>query len=309
MLRNIRPLVVLAFATVYVVWGSTYLAIRFGIETIPPFFMAGVRFCIGGTLIVGWALARGAERPAPSLWRPAAAVGVLMVAGGIGGVTWAEQFVPSGITALLIAMVPLWVVLLDWIRPGGSPPGVAVFVGLVIGLIGMTLLVNPVRVGGVGEVDPVGAAALVGATLSWAAGSVYSSFARQSTSQTVAVGMPMISGGVILLVASALSGELGRVDVDAMSWRSVLAVVYLIGPGSLAYAAYLFLLRTSTPTKAATYAYVNPIIALALGAVVGGEYLSTWTLICSAVIITGVVVIVTAKGRAASHRRGSGRSR
>ena len=208
---------------------------------------------------------------------------------------------PSGLTALLIGMVPLWVVLIDWIRPGGANPGAAVFGGLLIGLIGMAMLVNPAGVGGVGEVVPIGALALVGATLSWAAGSVYAHHARQSSSQTVAVGMPMLSGGLILLAVSAATGEFAAVDTSAMSWRSVLAVGYLIGPGSLAYAAYLFLLRVSTPTRAATYAYVNPIIALLLGALIGGEYLSGWTLICSAVIIAGVVVIVTAKGRVASH--------
>ena len=297
---NVRPLVLIAFATVYVVWGSTYLAIRFGIETIPPFFMAGVRFCIGGSLFIGWAIARGAKLPSSSLWRPAALVGVLMVAGGTGGVTWAEQFVPSGLTALLIAMVPLWIVLIDWARPGGLNPGSTVFFGLVIGLAGMTLLVNPVAVGGVREIDPVGALALVFATLSWSTGSVYSRHARQSSSQTLTVGMQMVSGGVALLCMSTISGELSQVDLALISWRSVMAMVYLIGPGSLAYAAYLFLLRASTPTKAATYAYVNPIIALVLGAVIGGEQVSAWTLLCSAVIITGVVVIVTAKGRAVS---------
>ena len=299
MLR-VRPLVLLAFATIYVVWGSTYLAIRFGIETIPPLFMAGVRFCIGGTLFVGWAIARGAERPVASLWRPAALVGLLMITGGIGVVTWAEQFVPSGLTALLIAMVPLWVVLIDWARPGGSQPGRVVFFGLVLGLVGMTLLVNPTGIGGVGEVDPVGALALVLATLSWAAGSIYSRNARQSSSQVIAVGMPMMIGGVILLGVSALSGELRQVNVGLMSWRSVMALAYLIGPGSLAYAAYLFLLRASTPTKAATYAYVNPVIALILGAAVGGEQVSTWTLTCSAVIIMGVIAIVPAKARTVS---------
>lgn len=297
---NVRPLVLLAFATVYVVWGSTYLAIRFGIETIPPFFMAGVRFCIGGSLFIGWAIARGTKIPSSSLWRSAALVGVLMVAGGTGGVTWSEQFVPSGLTALLIAMVPLWIVLIDWARPGGSNPGSTVFFGLVIGLAGMTLLVNPVAVGGVREINPVGALALVFATLSWATGSVYSRHARQSSSQTITVGMQMVSGGVTLLCMSTISGELSQVDLALISWRSVMAMVYLIGPGSLAYAAYLFLLRASTPTKAATYAYVNPIIALVLGAVIGGEQVSAWTLLCSAVIITGVVVIVTAKGRAVS---------
>ncbi|HJO38508.1 MAG: EamA family transporter [Vicinamibacterales bacterium] len=296
--RDRTLLVLLAFVTVYVVWGSTYLAIRFGIETIPPFFMAGVRFCIGGTLFVSWAVARGAPPPERSLWPPAALVGALMIVGGIGGVTWAEQFVPSGLTALLIAMVPLWVVLIDWIRPAGTYPGAAVFVGLVIGLTGMVLLVNPT---GAGEVAPIGAMAIVGATLSWACGSVYSRHARQSESQVVAIGMPMLAGGVILMAVSGATGELATVDLGAISSKSVLALAYLIGPGSLAYAAYLFLLRASTPTKAATYAYVNPIIALVLGAAIGGEQISGWTISCSAVIITGVVVIVTAKSRSGSH--------
>ena len=300
MSSNVRVSVLLAFATVYVIWGSTYLAIRFGVETIPPFLMAGVRFAIGGGMFFGWGVTRSGAWPARGLWRSALLVGGFMVAGGIGGVTWAEQYVPSGLTALMIAMVPLWIVAIDWLRPGGSSPGGMVIVGLMLGFAGLGLLINPTDVGGAGEIDPVGAAALMGATLSWSTGSIYSRHATQPSSQPLAIGMQMMCGAAILLTASLLTGEVGEFDTGTLSARSVLAVAYLIGPGSLAYAAYLFLLRASTPAKAATYAYVNPVIALVLGAVLGDEHLSAWTLLCSVVIIVAVVVIVTAKARTRS---------
>lgn len=300
MSSNVRVSVLLAFVTVYVIWGSTYLAIRFGVETIPPFLMAGVRFAIGGEIFFSWNAARSDAWPTRGAWRSALLVGGFMVAGGIGGVTWAEQYVPSGLTALMIAMVPLWIVAIDWLRPGGSSPGGVVIIGLMLGFTGLGLLINPMDVGRAGEIDPVGAAVLMGATLSWSTGSIYSRHATQPPSQPLAIGMQMMCGGAILLTLSLLTGEVGEFDVATMSSRSALAVAYLIGPGSLAYAAYLFLLRASTPAKAATYAYVNPVIALALGAVLGDEHLSGWTLLCSVVIIAAVVVIVTAKAHARS---------
>ena len=299
MSSTVRLSVVLAFAAVYVIWGSTYLAIRFGVETIPPFLMAGARFAVGGSLFFIWALVRGSALPERTLWRPALVVGGFMVAGGIGGVTWAEQYVPSGLTALLIAMVPLWIVAIDWLRPGGSSPGAVVVFGLVLGFTGLGLLINPTASGGTAEIDPVGAAVLMGATLSWSTGSIYARHARVPASQPLAIGMQMVCGSAVLLTLSLATGEVGRFDVASMSPRSALAVAYLIGPGSLAYAAYLFLLRASTPAKAATYAYVNPVIALLLGAALGDEHLSAWTLGCSVVIVAAVMVIVTARTRRA----------
>lgn len=295
MSSGVRLSVVLAFATIYIVWGTTYLAIRFGIETIPVFLMAGVRFIVGGALFYQWASGRADEIPSPEHWKSAFIIGGLMVACGIGGVTWTEQFVPSGLTALMIAIVPFWIILMDWLRPGGSPPSGAVVFGLVIGFIGLGLLINPGEIGGVSEIDPRGAGAILFATLCWSTGSIYSRHASQPRFQPLAVGMQMMCGGLILLIISLAIGELSQFNMATLSLRSVMAVVYLIGPGSIAYAMYLFLLKASTPAKAATYTYVNPIIALIVGAWLGDEVMSNWTLACSAVIILGVVVTITAK--------------
>jgi|TARA_B100001971_G_C18210846_1_gene550571 drug/metabolite transporter (DMT)-like permease len=292
---GVRLSVVLAFATIYIVWGTTYLAIRFSIETIPVFLMAGVRFIVGGALFYQWASGRAAETPNFEHWKSAFIIGGLMVACGIGGVTWTEQFVPSGLTALMIAIVPFWIILMDWLRPGGSPPSGAVVFGLVIGFIGLGLLINPGEIGGVSEIDPRGAGAILFATLCWSTGSIYSRHAPQPRFQPLAVGMQMMCGGLILLIVSLAIGELSQFNMATLSLRSVMAVVYLIGPGSIAYAMYLFLLKASTPAKAATYTYVNPIIALIVGAWLGDEVMSNWTLACSAVIILGVVVTITAK--------------
>ena len=295
MSTGVRLSVVLAFATVYIVWGTTYLAIRFGIETIPVFLMAGVRSIVGGALFYQWASTRTDETPNPEHWKSAFIIGGLMVACGIGGVTWTEQFVPSGLTALMIAIDPFWIILMDWLRPGGAPPGAAVVFGLVIGFIGLGLMISPGEIGGVSEIDPRGAGAIWFATLCWSTGALYSRHAPQPRFQPLAVGMQMMCGGLILLSVSLAIGELSQFNMATLSLRSVMAVVYLIGPGSIAYAMYLFLLKASTPAKAATYTYVNPIIALIVGAWLGGEVMSNWTLACSAVIILGVVVTITAK--------------
>ena len=288
-----RLKLVLAFAAVYLIWGSTYLAIRLAIETLPPFLMAGVRFLIAGVLLYAWARWRGAPRPARTHWLAAATVGGLMLLGGNGGVVWAEQRVPSGLTAVLIATVPLWIALLEWVQ-GGVRPGGRVAGGLMMGLAGIALLVGPGELAGAEGIDLVGAAVLLVASLSWAIGSLYSRRARLPSSPLLATAMEMLAGGLLLLLAALVTGQVSDLNPSQISLQSVLALVYLIVFGSLvAFTAYVWLLRVTLPSHAATYAYVNPVVAVFLGWAVGGEPLTARTLLAAAIIV-GAVVIITA---------------
>jgi drug/metabolite transporter (DMT)-like permease len=292
--------VILAFALIYVIWGSTYLAIRFAIETIPPFLMAGVRFVTAGAILYGLSAMWGAPRPTWGPWKGAAVLGALLLLGGNGGVTWAEQKVPSGIAALMVATVPFWVTVLDWLRPGGTRPGGRVIVGLLLGLAGIALLIGPDALLGGGNVDAVGAVVLVLASLSWAAGTLFSrqSAGRLPASPWQLTAMEMLSGGAFLLVAGLITGEAGRVDLAAVSARSVLALAYLIVFGALVgFSAYIWLLRVTTPTRAATYAYVNPVVAVFLGWALASEEITGQTIVAAGVIIAAVVIITTYKGK------------
>lgn len=284
---------VAAFAAVYVIWGSTYLAIRWGVAEIPPFLMAGVRFVAAGLAFTAWAVRRGAARPTARDWLMTGLVGSLMAAGGNGGVSWALQRVPSGLGALLVSMVPFWVTLADWWRPGGTRPPGRVVLGLVLGFTGVALLVNPAEAGGAGGLDPIGAGAIVAASLLWAAGSVCSRHVPQPRSQALSSGMQMLGGGAVLLAVSAASGEVRGLDWSAVSPGAFGAWAYVAVLGSVAYGCYLWLLKASVPAKAATYAYVNPVIALVLGYLLAGEALSAWSMGCSAVVVVGVLLVVS----------------
>jgi drug/metabolite transporter (DMT)-like permease len=296
--RSLRMRLIAAFAAVYVIWGSTYLAILFAIETLPPFLMAGVRFLIAGALLYGWMRLRGAPRPSGVHWRSATIVGGLLLLGGNGAVVWAEQWVPSGVAALLVATVAFWMVLLEWLRPGGVRPTGAVVLGLVVGFAGLALLVS-----GAGEGERVhllGAAALLFGTVCWAAGSIYARAAPLPASPFTATGMEMLAGGGLLVLVGVLTGELGRFDVGAVSMRSLLAFGYLVVFGSLVgFTAYIWLLGVTTPARAATYAYVNPIVAVLLGWAFAGEAFTPRMALAVGVIVGAVALIVTVRTRPA----------
>lgn len=284
---------IVAFAAIYLVWGSSYLAIRIAIESIPPFLMAGSRFFIAGLLLYGWTLARGVPPPTLREWRGALVVGGLLLLGGNGGVSWAEQRVASGPAALMVALVPLWMVLFDGWRPGGSRPGRQVMAGVMLGLAGLALLTGPSRLVGAGRLDPVGAAVLVFATVSWATGSLVARQVRLPASPARATAMQMLAGGALLLAAGLATGETARLDPGAVTARSAGAVAYLVVVASIvAFTAYGWLLRVSTPARVATYAYVNPVVALLLGWAFAGETLTPRTVLAAGVIF-GAVVIIT----------------
>lgn len=291
--------VALALATVYVLWGSTYLAMAMAIETIPPFLMAGVRYLVAGGLLYGWSRWRGAARPARIHWRSAVVIGGLLLLGGNGGVVWAEQKVPSGIAALLVSMVPLWMVLLEWLRPGGGRPGWKVLTGVGLGFAGLILLVRPSA--GL-SIDKAGVAVLLVATLSWAWGSLHSRRVPLPESPLLATAMEMLGGGALLLLAGFATGEAGRLHFAEVTLRSSLALVYLITFGALVgFTAYVWLLRVASPVLVGTYAYVNPIVAVFLGWLILSEPITARTLVAAAVIITGVVLITLSR-RSSSPR-------
>lgn len=289
-----RGAVLFALAVVYVIWGSTYLAIRFAVETLPPFFMAAVRFLIAGSLLYGWRRWRGAPRPDPRQWKAAAVVGLLMLLGGNGAVVWAEQWVESGTAALVVATVPLWMVLLDWMRPGGRPPRARVWLGIGVGLAGVVLLLGAPDAG---ERYVAGWAVLILGSISWAAGSLYSRSATMP-GPMIATGMQMLAGGAGLALAGLLTGEAAALDPSSFSTKSVLALVYLIVFGALAgYSAYIWLLRVTTPAVASTYAYVNPVVAVFLGWLLAAERVTPRIVVASAVIVGAVAVITTTRTR------------
>ncbi|NLH06057.1 MAG: EamA family transporter [Chloroflexi bacterium] len=283
-----------AFAAIYIIWGSTYLGIRFAIETIPPFLMAGVRFLLAGAMLYGWARVRGAPRPLRVHWRSAAIIGALLLLGGNGGVTWGEQHIASGLAALLVATVPIWIAALDWLRPGGTRPDGPVIAGLLLGFVGILLLVGPGNLGGGEGNYTLGTLAVLGAAFSWALGSLYSKRAPLPGDALQGIGMEMLAGGVWLWLAGTLAGEWGQLNLGAISLRSGLALAYLTLFGSLVgFTAYVWLLRVVSPARAATYAYVNPVVAVFLGWALAGEELTPLTLVAAAVIIAGVVITTT----------------
>jgi drug/metabolite transporter (DMT)-like permease len=298
-----RARLIAAFAAVYVIWGSTYLAIRFAVQTLPPLLMASARFVIAGLIVLLWARFRdGATWPNRVEWRVGLVSGALLLLGGNGAVSWAEQRVPSGIAALLVAVVPVFMVLLEWLRPGGRRPRAAVFVGVGLGLAGLALLVGPESLRG-GNSDALGALVLVLGSLSWAAGSLYTKFAPKASSGTMATGTQMLAGGLALLTASIVAGEPARLDLAHASTASLVAFVYLLTFGSLiGFTAYVYLLSHTTAAKASTYAYVNPVVAVLLGWAVGHESVTKRTVLAAAVILAGVAIItVTRDATPVSH--------
>jgi len=292
---RMTTLVLVAFAAVYLVWGSTYLAIRIGVESFPPLILAGLRHVVVGMLLYPIFRYKTGIRPSAIHWRTAIVAGALLLFVGNGGVSWAEQTVPSGITALLVATVSLWLVVVDWLRPGGVRPLPRVTMGLLMGFAGMALLVGPAHLGGSERVDPWGAAVLVVASLAWACGSIYSKHGGMPSSPMLGVAMQSFAGGVMLLIVALITGEFRQLHVGAISLRSWLALVYLMAFGSgIGFSAYIYIIHKSTAARVSTYAFVNPVVALFLGWLIAGETITLRTVIAAAVILTAVILVITA---------------
>ncbi len=292
------PLAVwVALITLYLVWGSTYLGILFAIETIPPYVMGALRFALAGSAILAWSFVRNpGSRPSRREVRDSAIVGALLLGGGQGLVAWGEQTIPSGIAALLIALLPAWLVVLGRVFVGEriSRP---VALGIVIGLAGVAILAGPWET--TGQLEIGGLLALLASPVLWAAGSIFAAHrAAQPSDQVRSLAIQMLSGGAVMVVVALLVGDFARFDPAGVSDRSLLAILYLAVVGSLVgYSAYIWLLRHAPLAKVGTYAYVNPVVAFALGAALAGEPVTPRIVAAAGVILFAVALIVTARGR------------
>jgi drug/metabolite transporter (DMT)-like permease len=290
-------LLLLAFGFLYLMWGSTYLAIRVAIESFPPLLMVGSRYVIAGGALYLWSRWRGDSRPTRPNWRSALVAGALLFLGGNGSLAWAEQRVPSGLAALLIATTPLWMVLILWWTKG-ERPGAAVWAGLGLGLLGLGVMIGPIRGNGSGAVDPLGAAMLVFASVSWAAGALYARDADLPRSTVQSTGVQMLAGGVLMVLFGLGMGEGSRLHLLQASLRSWLGWGFLIiGGGIIGFTAFSWLMRVASPARVSTYAYVNPVVAVFLGWAILGEPLTGRILLAAAIIVSGVVLVITFRGR------------
>jgi len=297
-----RTHVLVAFAAVYILWGSTYFFIRIGVETIPPFVLAGIRHLAIGLVFYPVFRHLSKEKPTPAQWRTTIITGLLLLLCGNGALSWAETRVPSGIASLLVATVSLWMVIIDWLRPGGVRPGPRVLIGFVLGFAGIALLVGPSHLGGSERVNPVGAITLIIGSLAWAAGSIYSRHHPVPHSPLLGVAMQSLAGGIGLWIVAAATGELHQFHPAQVTMRSWLAVLYLFSFGSaLGFSAYIYILKHSTASRVATYAFVNPVVALFLGWSLGGEPLTLRTLIASGTILAAVLLVILAPQKTTSQ--------
>lgn len=282
----------LALLAIYIVWGSTYLAIRFAVETIPPFFHAGLRFLVSGLVLLVWRKLAGDPLPTRKQWISLAIIGTLLLLGGNGLVSWAEQTIPSGVAALIIGAVPMFLVIAEAFRPGGVKPTWRVIVGLLIGFTGIYLLVGPSEFAGGMKLDPLGVLALLTACALWASGSVYSKHADLPKSALMMTGAEMLMGSLSLFIVSVATGELKGFNFAQVSDSSWLGLAYLITFGSMiGFVSYAWLLQNAPISLVATYAYVNPLVAVLLGFLFAGEDLSLRILAASVIIIGSVVFI------------------
>jgi drug/metabolite transporter (DMT)-like permease len=289
-----------AFAAIYLVWGSTYLAIRVVVETLPPFLAGAFRFLVAGVLLAGFLTWRGAPLPTRAQWAHAAVTGVLLLLGGNGLVMWAERTIPSGLTALLIALTPIWFALLDWLRPGGGRPLLKTVFGIAVGFGGVVLLVTARGTGIHLPAHWPGVLALIGAGICWASGSLYSKYKPNDASPWMNSAAQMICGGTGLFLAGAVFGEPFTTDWSRISARSIIALGYLITFGSLiGFSAYVYVLKVSTPSRVSTYAYINPTIAVFLGWALLHEAVTAQMLWGTLVILVGVIIITVSPSQVA----------
>lgn len=291
-------LLIAAFAAVYIFWGSTYLAIKYAIETLPPFLMAGTRFVIaGGILLVIARFSKDYETPKAAHWKTSFIVGTLLLLFGNGGVVFAEKYISSSLAALLVATEPFWVVLLSWLWLRKSRPNLKVVGGLFLGFLGVWLLIGGQPAHGNengSSMQFLSAIAIIFATMCWATGSIYGLRAPVPKSAILTSGMQMVSGGIVLFFVSLISGEMFRFDVSQVSLNSILGLMYLIIFGSLiAFTAYSWLLKNAQPAMVATYAYVNPVIAVFLGWLIANETFTTQMLIGAGIIVGSVALITS----------------
>lgn len=286
------------FAAIYLIWGSTYLGIRYAIETIPPLLMMGLRHLTAGSLLYAWLRWRGTPRPRPLHWGYAAVAGMIFFLGSHGSLAWAEQKVPSGLAALLCATLPLWVVMLARIRGTERHLSGRAMLGLVFGFAGVALLVGPEGLRQSGNADWLSAGVVLLGSFLWAIGSIYTKHAKLPESSALSAAMQMMTGGTVLLLVGALAGETRQFHPAAVSGKSLAALAYLIVFGSIiAFSAFTWLMTATTASRVATYAYVNPVVAVFLGWALAGEPMGARTLAAAGVILAGVALVTTREKR------------
>lgn len=298
----------LALLALYFVWGSTYLAIRITIETFPPFFQAAVRFLVSGLLLLLWQYWAGQALPTRRQWLSAAIVGGSLLVAGNGLVSWAEQYIPSGITALIVATIPMFLVIGEALRPTGAKPNWQGVLGLLVGFAGVFILVGPTEISGSSiKLNPYGVIALLFASLFWAFGSLYSRSADLPKSTLMSTGAQMLTGSVGLFCLSLLTDELSGWELSAVSLRSWSGLLYLIVAGSLVgFASYGWLLQNAPISLVSTYAYVNPVVAVLLGAWLGHEPLEPRIGLATTIIIGAVIFINSTRQKTRAHPHGDG---
>lgn len=296
--RNVI-LLIAAFAAVYIFWGSTYLAIKYAIETLPPFLMAGARFIIAGSILYVWArFSKDYEKPTLKHWRTSLIVGTLLLLGGNGAVVLAQHYISSSLAALLVAVEPFWIVLLSWLWLKGARPNWKVALGLLVGFLGVYLLIGGQNNGAAsGNNQIIGAFLVIGGAFSWALGSMYGVRATTPKSSLLTAGMQMLAGGAVLTVVGSLKGEWATFNIADVSTNSWFGFGYLVVFGSIiSYTAYSWLLKNAKPANVATYAYINPVIAVFLGWLVAGETFTTQMLVGAGIIVGSVVLITSHDG-------------
>jgi drug/metabolite transporter (DMT)-like permease len=282
---------------IYLTWGSTYLATRYAVQSLPPFFLSGVRCLVAGTILYTWRRLAGDPAPNVKQWRSGLIIGNLLLLSGIGAIAWAEQFVPSGITSLAVSTVPVWVVLSEAIRPGGKRPSRVTMLGVVVGLAGILLLMNPWKISSASEkYELIGIVVLLIATIAWVAGTIYSSSADLPSSPLLSTGMELLAGSAGSFAVGMATGEASRLNIQSISLASLGWLAYLIVFGSLiGFGCYTWLLKVAPTTLVSTYAYVNPLVAVLLGSLLAQEVITPKVAAAALLIIPAVVLIVTKK--------------
>jgi drug/metabolite transporter (DMT)-like permease len=290
--------IVLAFAIIYLVWGSTYLAIRIGVREIPPFLMAGMRFTTAGLLLLAWARINGIRLPTLREWRDASILGTLMFLIDYACLFWAEQRVPSGVSAVILAAIPVCITLLEILVLRSQRLTVRLAVGLSVGVIGVAVLMNPATSLGEAPLDRRGVIALIVSCWGWSIGTVVAGRLKLPAAKSMSSAAQMLSGGIQLLLLAAVAGEFSIFSPRSISSSAWFSLGYLIVAGSIvAFTAYVWLLHYESPTRVGTYAYVNPVVAVILGAALGGEVIGRRTVLGTVLILLGVVAVTTAKAR------------
>ncbi|MGA7300087.1 MAG: EamA family transporter [Candidatus Sulfotelmatobacter sp.] len=293
-LRPSRWKILLAFAIIYLVWGSTFLAIRIGVREVPPFLLAGIRFFIAGIVLYAWMRAKGTPSPTRREWTAISFLAVLIFVFDYGLIFWAEKRVASGVTAVMMATIPVFMAIAEICFLRTQQLSMRLTLGLAVGIGGVLVLVGPLSTAGEKAIDTSGAVALIVAAISWTAATILTRKFSLPESKVMSSGAQMLVGGVLLILTSAVLREFNGFDVHAVTFGAWLALLYLIVAGSIvAFTAYVWLIHHESPTKVGTYAYVNPVIAVLLGYALAGESLSVRTIAGTLLILISVVVITT----------------